>query len=455
MKTQIIGATLIVLLLSSLSYSIPWDKRVGFGGSLALYKMWGGEADHSSLSYMGGLEGRYGLKPYLQVGADINFGRFKPSLRGTSTYQDEDSPFKTTVLPINLLAKVTPLPKNAVKPYALLGAGLLFWNLKEGSDSRGLEVNAGLGYGVGFEWFVTKESVALDFQFRNTHYFGMTKDNTGLGDKNDKFGEFKISLLYYLGGNFDQDEDGIPDKLDGEPLNPEDHDGFQDEDGIPDLDNDNDLIEDVNDGAPLEPEDRDGWQDDDGVPDPDNDGDGILDVDDIAPNAPEDIDGWQDEDGVPDTDNDGDGIPDSEDECPDEAEVRNGFQDEDGCPDDIPLPPIFNRDAFQLEEVTFETGSAELTSDSFERLDTLAESLQDFPEVEIEIRGYTDDVGDAAANQSLSERRAESVRQYLINSGVSADRITAIGFGERHPIADNSTPEGRAQNRRIEMQRVK
>ncbi len=420
-----------------------------------MFKMWGGEADHSSLSYMGGLEGRYGLSPHWQVGGDISFGRFKPSIQGTSTYQDETSPFKTTVVPINVMAKFSPLPKNIVKPYGLVGAGLLFWNLKEGNDSRGLEVNAGLGYGVGFEWFITKESLALDFQARNIHYAGMTKDNTGLSDKNDKFGEFKISVLYYLGSNYDQDGDGIPDKSDGAPLDPEDFDGFQDEDGIPDLDNDNDGILDINDGAPLEPEDSDGFQDEDGIPDPDNDGDGILDVNDLAPNAPEDMDGWQDDDGVPDTDNDGDGIPDSEDDCPDEAEVRNGYQDEDGCPDEIPLPPIFNRDAFKLEEVTFETGSAELTSDSFKRLDILAESLQDFPEVEIEIRGYTDDVGDDYANQLLSERRAESVRQYLINVGVTAERITAIGFGERHPVADNSTSEGRAQNRRIEMQRVK
>lgn len=456
MRIRLFVTSLIVLIVASQSFSIPWKDRIGVGASATLYKMWGGQHDRSSLSYLGSIEARYGLAPYMQLGADLGYGTFRPSITGSSTISEKDSPFQTMLIPLNVTAKFTPLPRNAVKPYALIGGGLLLWNLKEnGENVYYPRLNAGLSYGIGFEWFVNKETIAIDFQGRNTHYFGMKRDNVGYSDANDKLGEFKLSLLYYWGGNFDQDNDGIVDKLDQAPLDPEDHDGFQDEDGIPDLDNDLDLILDINDGAPLEPEDRDGFQDDDGIPDPDNDGDGILDVDDIAPNAPEDIDGCQDEDGVPDTDNDGDGIPDLTDACPDSAETRNGYQDEDGCPDDIPLPPIFNRDAFKLEEVTFETGSADLTSDSFSRLDSLAQSLQEFPNVEIEIRGYTDNVGDANANQRLSEQRAESVRQYLISQGIAQNRITAIGFGERHPVADNSTPEGRAQNRRIEMQRVK
>ncbi|HEV3190077.1 MAG TPA: OmpA family protein, partial [Polyangiaceae bacterium] len=101
-------------------------------------------------------------------------------------------------------------------------------------------------------------------------------------------------------------------------------------------DRDGDGIKDDVDQCPDQPEDFDGFKDEDGCPDPDNDNDGILDVDDRCPNVPEDREGFQDNDGCPegkDGDRDGDGIPDSKDKCPDEPEDRDGFQDEDGCPD--------------------------------------------------------------------------------------------------------------------------
>jgi hypothetical protein len=103
-------------------------------------------------------------------------------------------------------------------------------------------------------------------------------------------------------------------------------------------DRDGDGYKDDVDQCPDEPEDFDGFKDEDGCPDPDNDNDGILDVDDRCPNIPEDRDGDQDEDGCPegkkDGDRDGDGIPDSRDKCPDVPEDRDGFEDQDGCPEE-------------------------------------------------------------------------------------------------------------------------
>ncbi len=131
----------------------------------------------------------------------------------------------------------------------------------------------------------------------------------------------------------DNDRDGIPDALDKCRDAPEDRDGFEDEDGCPDLDDDRDGVPDALDKCRNEPEDRDGFEDEDGCPDPDNDKDGIPDALDKCPNGPEDFDGFRDEDGCPDPDNDGDGIPDALDKCPDEAEDKDGFEDEDGCPD--------------------------------------------------------------------------------------------------------------------------
>jgi len=133
----------------------------------------------------------------------------------------------------------------------------------------------------------------------------------------------------------DRDHDGVPDVSDRCPDEPEDRDGFQDDDGCPDPDNDGDGIPDGLDKCPNEPEDFDGFQDDDGCPDLDNDGDGIPDLKDACPNEKEDGKGKRPTDGCPSTseDSDGDGIPDVKDKCPDEPEDKDGFQDDDGCPD--------------------------------------------------------------------------------------------------------------------------
>jgi OmpA-OmpF porin, OOP family len=132
----------------------------------------------------------------------------------------------------------------------------------------------------------------------------------------------------------DRDGDGIKDEHDQCPTEPEDFDGFEDQDGCPDPDNDGDTIKDIDDKCPNEPEDFDGFEDSDGCPEKDNDGDGIDDEHDACPNEPETVNGFQDEDGCPDMpDRDGDGVPDHLDQCPDEPEDTDGFEDTDGCPD--------------------------------------------------------------------------------------------------------------------------
>jgi hypothetical protein len=143
-----------------------------------------------------------------------------------------------------------------------------------------------------------------------------------------------LGFTYATGSVKDSDGDGIPDDRDQCPTDPEDFDGYEDDDGCPEPDNDLDGIPDAVDKCPLQAEDFDGFQDDDGCPDPDNDGDGIPDASDRCPDKPETVNGFQDEDGCPDeADRDGDGVPDERDQCPDEPEDTDGFKDEDGCPD--------------------------------------------------------------------------------------------------------------------------
>ncbi len=257
-------------------------------------------------------------------------------------------------------------------------------------------------------------------------------------------------------GPKDRDGDGLTDDIDQCPDDPEDKDGFQDEDGCPDPDNDQDGIPDVRDKCPDDPEDADGFEDEDGCPDPDNDRDGIPDVRDKCPNEPEDPDGFQDDDGCPDPDNDQDGIPDVRDKCPNDPETINGFEDEDGCPDKQPLAKVEGGKIVILQKVYFDTAKARIQERSYPVLLEVARVLKENPDIiKLRIEGYTDSRGSAAYNRRLSQRRAEAVRKFLIQQGIDPKRLVAKGYGEDKPIASNDTPEGRAQNRRVEFKILK
>ena len=101
--------------------------------------------------------------------------------------------------------------------------------------------------------------------------------------------------------------------------------------------------------------------------------------------------------------------------------------------------------------VTFASDSANISSDFYYALNGIAQTLVRYPETRIQVNGYTDSTGGDAHNQELSQRRANSVAQYLISQGVSSNRIVANGFGSSNPIASNATPEGRQANRRVEV----
>ncbi len=245
----------------------------------------------------------------------------------------------------------------------------------------------------------------------------------------------------------DKDGDGIKDNVDECPNDPEDKDGFQDQDGCPEPDNDADGILDKDDKCPNDPEDKDGFQDQDGCPDPDNDNDGLADTVDQCPNEPEDKDGFEDDDGCPDLDNDKDGIPDDKDKCPNEP----GPGTVDGCPQKYTLVVVTEKKIELKQTVFFDTNKATIKKVSYELLNQVAQAMQDNPTIQVRIEGHTDSQGNDNFNMKLSQRRAESVRTYLIGKGVAGDRMVPQGYGETVPIADNRTSAGRAQNRRVEF----
>lgn len=174
----------------------------------------------------------------------------------------------------------------------------------------------------------------------------------------------------------------------------------------------------------------------------DADGDGVADAADACPGTPSGV--AVDARGCP-RDSDSDGVADAADACPG---TRAGAQvDTRGCE-----PPPAK--TLVLKGVQFLSNSDELTLPSLSVLAEVVESLQDNPDVKVEIGGHTDDRGAARYNLELSQRRAQAVRQFLINRGIDAARLRARGYGETQPIADNATAEGRERNRRVELRRI-
>jgi OOP family OmpA-OmpF porin len=171
----------------------------------------------------------------------------------------------------------------------------------------------------------------------------------------------------------------------------------------------------------------------------DSDGDGVPDYLDKCPNTPRGV--RVDREGcavpVPSvSDSDGDGVPDNLDKCPDTP--KGAKVDERGC-------------WAYLGAVLFEVNKADLRPQVFPALDNAVEVMMKNPDLKVEIQGHTDSTGPAAYNQALSERRARSVYDYLVERGVPSGRLIIKGYGLTRPAYPNTTKEGRAKNRRVEF----
>ena len=202
------------------------------------------------------------------------------------------------------------------------------------------------------------------------------------------------------------------------------------------------------------------------APEKDSDGDGVADSLDKCPGTPPGV--KVDASGCP-LDSDRDGVPDYLDKCP--GTPAGVAVDPSGCPldsdhDGVPdyldkcpgTPAGIKVDAngCEIEEivlkgVNFETSSAKLIATSTAVLDEVVGMLKQRPNAKVEIAGYTDAVGASAGNHKLSERRAESVKAYLVGHGIAAGNLSTHGYGEEHPVGDNKTKAGRVENRRVTL----
>ena len=283
------------------------------------------------------------------------------------------------------------------------------------------------------------------------------KDKDGIVDEEDKCPDVAGSAEF--NGCPDTDGDGIQDSEDKCPKKA----GSKEGEGCPDSDGDG--LYDHIDKCPYSA----GAKDSDGCPKDDKDGDGIADAEDKCPEVP----GIKAFAGCPDSDKDG--IQDSEDKCP----LKAGTKEGEGCPDSdgdgvydhldvCPANPgvAANKGCPEIKQevqdeiklaaqgIYFESNKDVIKSVSFKNLDRLAEIMVEYKEAQVIIEGHTDSEGADAANMTLSQKRADAVKRYIASKGVAASRMTAIGYGETKPVADNDSADGRALNRRVDFNLV-
>ena len=286
--------------------------------------------------------------------------------------------------------------------------------------------------------------------------------------------EASKTLVDANGCELDSDGDGVPDYLDKCPDTPEAAWGKVDENGCP-LDSDGDGVPDYLDQCPDTPEEAKATVDANGCP-KDSDGDGVPDYLDECPNTAEAARASVDQRGCP-LDSDGDGVPDYIDECPDTPIEAAGKVDEKGCVKDsdgdgvpdyldecpyvIGVPenkgcPQVKREVRQLlnkamQGIQFEAGKATIKASSNQILDLIASIFIENSNYVVEVQGHTDNTGKYEQNMKISQQRANAVMNYLIDKGVPAERLSAVGYGSDVPVADNKTKAGRAKNRRVEF----
>lgn len=431
----------------------------------------------------------------------------------------KNSEYNTEIIPFDLKFILSPFNLKILNPYAYAGIGVLKYNVKKFPQSpspnqknlRKSDWSPFVPIGGGFEfnlsdYFLIDINTSYSFAFTdNLNYYNNLDAYPGISSVSDGFYSAGIGLTYVIGsGSTDEDLDGLTKKeekdLGTEPKNPDtDGDGLKDGAEV-NLHKTNPLIADTDgDGLtdgdeilkhkanPLSPDtDGDGLKDGEEVnlhktnpTKADTDDDGLNDYDEIFKYKTDPLKADTDGEGLSDgdevikyktdplkIDTDGDGLYDGEEILKYKTDPLKKDTDEGGVDDLTELtrgtnPLNASDDVVKigvpiiLEGVTFETGKADITPESAQVLRGALKTLTTYPDISVEISGHTDNVGSKNSNIKLSQRRAESVRNWLIERGIDPARIVAKGYGPDQPIVPNDTPENKRKNRRIEFKRIK
>ena len=329
---------------------------------------------------------------------------------------------------------------KVIDPYLGVGGGYTWVDeIGAGTLNGTLGINFWFTENIGFTLQSSYKHAFEDYLSSHfQHYAGLTvkfggkdTDGDGIYDKDDACPE--VFGLEAFNGCPDTDGDGIEDAKDDCPNEA----GLAEFNGCPDSDGDG--IADKNDDCPTVK----GLASLRGCPDAD--GDGVADSKDNCPNEA----GPAANNGCPWPDTDGDGVADKDDLCPDKV----GTVANNGCPEVTEaVQKALNAYA---KTILFDTGKSSIKPQSEKVLADIVAILKEYPNAKFTVEGHTDSVGSEKTNQSLSEARALSVKEYLVANGVDEFRLSSKGYGESKPIDSNKTAAGRANNRRVEINLVK
>ena len=480
-----------------------WSLGLRGGGN-----MWFNDFSERKIGLEGELQLRYGVSRSFSLGIAAGYAELK-ALQSPkfSTFQDDY--LKLEAFPAALIGWFYLAPGRSFSPYVYVGGGAMFYKRKNGLKSPvpndDMNTSMMIPVGIGFESFASKNvSIGLDLGYR------LLDDWTDYRKHSfsDSYASARVGLNFYMGSSAadDDDADGLSNGEEarlGTNPNVADTDGDGLKDGEEVLrykteplktDSDGDGLSDGDEvfkykTSPANRDtDSDGLSDGDEVmkykTDPlriDTDGDTLSDGDEVMKYKSDPLKVDTDRDGLSDwdevqtyktdptkVDTDGDGLSDNDEVkkyktdplkvdtdgggVNDGAEVQRNTNPLDSK-DDITKETIIleKGKTVVLEGVNFATGRAVLTKESETTLEKAFIAMVANPDVVVEIAGYTDNVGSDALNDRLSLRRAQAVQTWMVKKGIPLNRMTAVGKGKRDPIATNDTPDGRAQNRRIEF----